>query len=42
MEDHGCELLGPLIQGDVLVVDEGKVAQHNDPVIVEGDEGQRL
>lgn len=33
---------GPLIEGDVLVVDEARPAQHDDLVIVEVDGEQRL
>lgn len=39
-EEAGVD--GPLIEGDVLVVDEGRVAQHNDLVVAEVEEGQRL
>lgn len=33
---------GPLIEGDVLIVDEGKTPQHNDLVIALVDGEQRL
>ncbi|SDK78115.1 hypothetical protein SAMN05661010_00060 [Modicisalibacter muralis] len=39
-EEAGVD--GPLIEGDVLVVDEARTAQHDDLVIVDCDEEQRL
>ncbi|MGM0985409.1 MAG: hypothetical protein ACQEXI_00265 [Pseudomonadota bacterium] len=39
-EEAGVE--GPLIEGDVLVVDEARPVQHGDLVVVQGNEALRL
>ena len=38
----GAGVAGPIIEGDVLVVDEARPVQHADLVTVETDEGLRL
>lgn len=39
-EEAGVD--GPIIEGDVLVVDEARPVQHGDLVVVQGDEALRL